>query len=87
MRGTLPPFPRMELANCLLECCTTDSLKPAEARSEKGGDRWRKKTKHLLAPGWPPTNTHGREEKQIRAEVPCSSCQWLLSSMVIHREQ
>lgn len=63
-RGSPPPFPRMELASCLLECCTTDGLKPpAEARSVDGGDRWGKKRQIiLLAWGWPPTNTHGQEE-------------------------
>lgn len=57
----------MELANCLLECYTTDSLKPAEARSEEG-EIEKEETRHLLAQGWPPTNTHGQEEKGIRAE-------------------
>lgn len=34
-----PHFPRADLANCLLECCSIECLKLAAARAEEGGDR------------------------------------------------
>lgn len=55
----------MELASSRLECWTTGGLKPAEARSEAGGNRWGKEARRLLAQGWPPTHTQGREEKGV----------------------
>lgn len=49
MQPPPPHFPRTGPASCLPGCCSTDSLKLAEARSEEGGDRQGRKDKAF---GW-----------------------------------
>lgn len=77
-----PHFPRAGLANCLLECYSTERLKLAVARTEEGGDR----QGDLRAQGWLPTNARGhREGAGQRVPYPSSRHQ-LPSRTAIHRD-